>query len=86
MHALVYGWRGFPSDIRDGDDEQKPDPGLHVEKCLPDVIPPPLARYNTHLVGAQALDGDDFLALIEELGFHGGVGHEYQNDYRVENC
>lgn len=74
LDTAVSYWGGMYA--RDSHDEKKPQPRLHVVCRLPDVIPSPFARDDAHLIGSETFHGDHFLAFREELGFHGGVGHE----------
>lgn len=63
-------------DLRDGDDQHKPEPSLDIHHCLQGMIPAPLAASNTHLIRAEALNGNDLLPLVEILRLHGRVGHQ----------
>lgn len=47
------------------------------------MIPAPLSRNDSHLVGPQPLDRDDFLAFVEALRLHRGIGHQKQHDEGV---
>lgn len=50
-------------DVRYRHDEEKPEPCFEIVECLPEVVPSPVTRNNPHLVGAEPLDGDDFLTV-----------------------
>ena len=56
--------------------KRKPYPRLEFKEDFLDMVPSPFLRGDAHLVGPETFGGDDFLAIREELGFYGRVGHE----------
>lgn len=55
-------------NVRDSNDENEPAPRLQVQERLPDVVPAPDSRLNTHLVRTKSLNGDDLFSLGQVLG------------------
>jgi glutathione S-transferase len=49
------------------------------------MVPSPLPRNYTHLVGTQAFNSDEFLTLAQTFGLHRRVWHEDQDDEGIAN-
>lgn len=54
----------------------KPKPCLRIQECLQNMIPLPHTRCDSH----------QLLVIVQELGFHGRVGHEDEDENRCDDC